>query len=463
MAEPGPDAAPESGAERRGVDLQALTMLVAAIGDGDGRGIAQSLEGLHPADAADLLEQLSAEQLRHAAGLAPDAFAGEILADLSVDARAIALAKLPDRAIAAALVDLDSDDATLVIEDAPEERRAAILAAAGARDREAVEAGLAFEEGTAGRLMQREFVAAPEFWTVGDAIDHMRAAGEDELPEMFFEIYVLDPSFRPIGVVSLASLMRRKREVRLADVMTPPEAVIGSGVDQEEAAYLFQKYHLAQAPVVDEAGRLKGILTVDDIVDVIAEENAEDLLALAGVNEAAMLDTPFRQVRARAPWLGVHLLSALGSSVVISFFGATIEKVVALAVLMPIVSALGGSAGGQALAVVISRLAGRELTDVSARRAVASEAAIGLLNGALFAALLAAVAFFWFQDLRIAAVIAVALALTIMWGGLMGILAPLALRRLGADPAVASSVFVMATSDMVGFFLFLGLATAVLV
>ncbi len=445
-----------------GVDLRQVAALVGAIADGDGPLIESQLSDIHPADAADALEQLSNEQFQAAVALSPGAFSPDVLAELDVDLREAAIEELPVAKIAEAVTALDSDDARLVVEGLDEDRLEAVLAEVSERDRRAVEDSLAFDEETVGRLMQREFVAAPQFWTANDAIEHMRAAGATDLPETFFEIYVVDPGFRPIGVVTLAAFLRHPREAKLADIMAPLQVRITPDMDQEDAAYVFRKYHLAQAPVVDDAGRLTGMVTVDDVVDVIQEENAEDLLALAGVKEAGLAMTAVAQVRSRAPWLFINLCTALGASLVISAFSETIAELVALAVLMPIVSALGGSVGTQALAVSVRSLASRDLTAANTGRAIAREAVAALLNGLIFAALLGAIAALWFSNPALGGVIAAALGLTFLWGGVTGIVVPLTLQRLGADPAVASSVFVTASTDMVGFFLFLGFAAAVL-
>lgn len=443
-------------------NLRALAEIIAALGDNDGLLLERLTTELHPADAADLLEQLSWEQFEHALALSPRAFTPEILAELNDDHREEALALLPAGQLAKAVTELDSDDATLLVEQIPEERRAEVLAEVSPRDRAEVLESLSFDEETAGRLMQQEFVAAPEHWKVGDVIDHLREAGEDELPDSFFEIYVVDPSFHPVGAVSLSTLLRARREVELCDIMHELRVLISPQIDQEEAAYLFAKYHLAQAPVVDDGGRLKGMLTIDDIVDVIREENAEDMLAMAGVTEGSIASTAVEQVRARAPWLYIHLATALLASLVISFFEGAIEQIVALAVLLPLVSALGGSAGGQSLAMTVHALAARQLTDANARRAVVREAATAIMNGALISIALSIIAWIWFRDVALALVVSAALTLTIFWGGLLGIVVPLVLKRLKVDPAVASNVFVAAAADMMGFFLFLGLATLVL-
>jgi magnesium transporter len=452
----GSEPAPEE------IDRRLLASLIAALADGDGRLFGRIAGGLHPADAADLLEQLSWEQFESALRLSPKAFSPEILSELEDEHREEAIKLLPASQLAKAVTELESDDATLLVEQLDEQRREEVLAAVPDRDREEVLEGLSFDEETAGRLMQREFVCAPEHWTVGDAIDHLRAAGEDDLPDTFFEIYIVDAAFRPIGAVPLSTLMRARREIKLATIMHELRARISPEIDQEEAAYLFAKYHLAQAPVVDEAGRLKGMLTVDDIVDVIQEENAEDMLALAGVSEGSVASTALEQVRARAPWLVLSLVALIGASFIISLFAATIEELVALAILMPIVSALGGNAGAQTLTIIVRAMTARELTGANTPRTIAREAASAAMIGVILAVLLAVVAFVWFRQPMLAVVIAIALTGTIVWGGLMGVLVPLGLKRLGADPAVASSAFVTATTDMVGFFLFLGLATVVL-
>jgi magnesium transporter len=457
-----PDRAPIEMAAAEQGNRRALAELIAALGDNDGLLLQRLTADLHPADAADLLEQLSWEQFEHALAIAPRAFTPEILAELNDEHREEALALLPARQLAEAVTKLDSDDATLLVEQISEERRDEVLAEVSPRDRAEVLESLSFDEETAGRLMQREFVAAPEHWKVGDVIDHLREAGEDELPDSFFEIYVVDPAFHPVGAVTLSTLLRARRDTELCDIMHELRVLISPQIDQEEAAYLFAKYHLAQAPVVDDSGRLKGMLTVDDIVDVIREESAEDMLAMAGVSEGSIASTAVEQVRARAPWLYIHLGTALMSSLVISFFEGTIERLIALAVLMPMVSALGGSAGGQSLAMTVHSLASRQLTDANARRAVTREAATAVMNGVIVALALAAVSYLWFRDISLSLVIGAALTLNIFWGGILGILVPLTLKRLRVDPAVASNVFVAAAADMMGFFLFLGLATVIL-
>ncbi len=444
-----------------GVDPVLARDIADAVGEDDRNWLSRTLARLHPADAADALEQLSLDDFADAITLLGGELPSDLLIELRDEYREAAVEALPDRAVATALDELDSDDATLVLDDVDEDRRERILDELQPMDRAALEQGLSFDEETAGRLMQREFVAAPEFWTVGHTVDHARATGE-ELPERFYEVYVVDPGFRLRGAVPLATLLRTPRDVKLADIMVDVQAEIGTDMDQEEVAFLFQKYDLASAPVVDEAGRITGMLTHDDVLDIIQDENTEDFLALSGVNAAEGSDTVWTAVRARAPWLFVNLFTAFLAAGAISLFDHTIERIVALAILMPVVVALGGNAGSQALAVTVRAIAERELEGQAARRAVSREMAAASINGFVFAIAVAAIAFVWFENMDLAIIIAAAMFATIVWAGLSGVLVPLGLKRLGADPAVASSVFVLTTTDAVGFLLFLGLATAFL-
>lgn len=438
-----------------------VTELVGAAADGDAPLIRSLLADLHPADIADCIEQLSWENQDEIARLCPDVFTGEVLAELVEDTRADIVEALEPAYIAEALGDLDSDDMTHVVEELDDEKRAAVMAELDDEDRQYLESSLAFEEESAGRLMQREFVAAPSFWTVGNTIDHMRKAGED-LPDLFFEVFVIDEAFKPIGGVPVSRLMRSNRDVKLSDLMNPAKIVIRPEDDQEDAAYLFEKYHLISAPVVDSDGRIAGMLTVDDIVDVIQEENKEDMLALAGVNDAGQADTVWSSVKARAPWLLVNLGTAVVASAVIALFEGAIAQLVALAVLMPIVASMGGNAGTQSLAVAVRAIASRDLTMSNSMRVIWRELAAGTVNGLIFAVVMGLVAALWFNDWNLGWVIAVSMVITLAAAGLSGILVPLGLRRMGADPAVASSVFVTTVTDVVGFFVFLGLGAMVL-
>ncbi len=446
-----------------GMDLPegVLAELARALTHRDAVLISRLFDSLHPADAADLIEQLSWDQQKWLAELDPDVLTGETLAELGEDTRAQIMELLEPHQIVEALDGLDSDDKTMVVEELQPEMREAVLSAVPRQDREHLEHSLGFGEETAGRLMQREFVAAPQFWTVGHTIDHMRRTGE-ALPDLFFEVFIVDEGFRPIGATPVSRLMRSQRDTLLSDIMAPVTIAIRPEDDQEDAAYLFQKYHLISAPVVDEAGRLKGMLTVDDIVNVIQEENKEDLLALAGVGEAGPAYTVLESVKVRAPWLLVNLATAVLASMVIALFDQAIAQWVALAVLMPIVASMGGNAGTQSLAVAVRALATRDLTGANSLRFVWRESAVGVVNGLIFAVVMGLVAALWFGKFDLAWVIAIAMVINLAVAGLAGVLVPLGLKRFGADPAVASSVFVTTVTDIVGFLAFLGLGALVL-
>ena len=419
------------------------------------------LSQLHPADFSDQFEQLTTEQRESLIEDMPALISGEVLAELEDEVVEDILPLLPSDMLADAITDLDNDDAIQIFEEMEAGQRADVLQALEPNDRAALEASLKFDDETIGRLMQREFVAAPAFWSVGDTIDHMRGAGED-LPELFFNIYIVDAAFKPIGYVPVSQLMRKPRDIRLSDIAGEKLVLISQEMDQEEAAYLFEKYNLISAPVVDEAGRLVGMMTVDDIIEIIQDENKEDMLAMAGVSDAGLTDTALTTVKARAPWLFVNLLTAILASLVIAQFDFAISKIVSLAVLMPIVASMGGNAGTQALAVAVRNLTERDLTSQTAWRAIRREGLAAILIGFIFALALAIITYIWFKDTQLALVAFIAMLINHIFAGLAGILVPLGLKRFGADPAVASSVFVTTVTDIVGFFAFLGFAVLIL-
>ncbi|MBD7940858.1 magnesium transporter [Brevundimonas guildfordensis] len=434
--------------------------VVDAADDGDGMRLRSLLENLHPADVADLMGFLTAEHRSVVVQWLPPDLLAESLPEMDDGIREQVLERVPSATLAEALQELDSDDAASVVEDLEDDQRERVLAAMPEVERAAIESSLGYEEDSAGRLMQREFMAAPQFWNVGDTIDHVRAQGDD-LPELFFDIYVVDPMNRPVGGVAISRMLRSPRSTPLVDLMEPVN-VIEVDVDQEEVAYIFEKYHLISAPVVDTGGRLVGQLTVDDVVNIIQEENREDILRLAGVSDEDRSSSVLEIVRGRVPWLGINLFTAVLGASVIALFEGTIQEIVALAVLMPIVSAIGGNAGTQALTVTVRALATRELNASNALRTFWREMAVGLANGFILAPLIGLAAGFWFQDWRIGAVIGTAMILNLLVAASVGVLTPLTLAKLKFDPAVSSAVFVTATTDFFGFLIFLGLATMVL-
>lgn len=439
---------------------QYVGMVVDAADRGDSARLKELLQALHPADVADLMGFLTAELRRELIPvLDPGEFA-DILSELDFNIREEVLEEVEPAKLARALEELESDDAADIIEDLEEDQRGAVLAAMSDVDRAAIETSLGYEEETAGRLMQREVLAAPEFWTIGQTLDRIQAGGDD-LPEQFFEAYVVDPSFRPVGAVPVSRLLTSARGVRLDAVMEPVNEIDAS-LDQEEAAYIFDKYHLISAPVVDAGGRLVGQITVDDIVGVIQEESTEDVLALAGVSDAGRDAGMLEIVRSRLPWLLVNTVTATLAVSVIGAFQAEIAKLVTLAILMPIVASLGGNAGTQTLAVAVRSLATRELNAANAFRIFSREMSVGLLNGGVLAVIMAGAVYAFFRDWKLSLTIALALVINLVVAALAGILAPLTLDRLGRDPAVSSSVFVTFVTDFTGFFAFLGLAAIIL-
>lgn len=451
----------EVGYEDEAQEAFALRRLTEAVESCNASQIAELIGECHEADVADQLEQLTSDQICTIVELAPQSLTPEVLSELENEVLENVLPLLGDAQITSALEVLDSDDATHLFEELDEDRREGIIAALPARERAEIEASFSFDEETAGRLMQREFVAAPGFWTVGQVIDHMRAQG-DNLPETFYNIYIVDAAFKPAGYVALSQIMRQPRDIVIETLMKDELITIPQDMDQEDVAYRFEKYRLVSAPVVDEAGRLCGLFTVDDVIDIIQDENTEDMLALAGVSDAGLTDTAIRTVRLRAPWLLINLATAILASLVIALFDFAIERYVALAILMPIVASMGGNAGTQTLAVAVRALAEREMTRANAVRAVRREALAGFFNGLIFAIVLAAIAMIWFQDSRLAVVIFIAMVVNHICAALAGILVPLGLKKAGADPAVSSSVFVTTVTDVVGFFAFLGTAVLLL-
>jgi len=437
-----------------------VDMVVDAADRGDAERLRELLGALHPADVADLMGFLSADYREEVlAHLDPEALA-EILSELDTEIREEVLETVAPATLAKALEELDSDDAADVVDDLEADKRAQVLAAMPEIERAAIETSLAYEDETAGRLMQREVVAAPQFWTVGQAIDHFRREGDD-LPELFFDIYVVDPAYKPVGAAPVSHLLRSKRDTPLAQIMEPVTE-IPVDMDQEEVAYIFDKYHLISAPVVEPGGRLVGQITVDDIVGVIHEESEEDILALAGVSDAGRNADVMDMVRSRLPWLLINMLTAALSASVIRAFEGEIAKLVTLAMLMPIVASLGGNAGTQTLAVAVRALASRELSAYNALRTVGREMVVGVLNGLVLALVTGGVIFLVFHDPRLSLTFGMALVINFFMAALAGALVPLALDRMGRDPAVSSAVFVTFVTDFTGFFSFLGLAALIL-
>ncbi|MDX5360699.1 MAG: magnesium transporter [Alphaproteobacteria bacterium] len=437
-----------------------VAAVVAALDAADGAQIRDLCAELHPADLADLIGLLNRDERRDLVALLGALLTADVLSELDEGIRDDVLDQLDPKAVAAAISELDTDDAVYLLEDLDPEVQQEILKEVAPEDRTAVEQGLQYPEGSAGRLMQRELIAVPSYWTVGQVIDYMRET--PDLPDDFYELIVVDPAYKPVGTVALSDLLRSRRAVIIEDIADTDVETIAVETDQEDVAYRFEQYGLVSAPVVDDSGRLVGVIMVDDVVDIIAEEADEDIKRLGGVGDEDLSDTVVATTRYRFPWLVVNLATALLASWVISWFEGSIAQIVALAVLMPIVASMGGNAGTQSLTVAVRAIATKELTSLNSARVIWRETAVGLLNGMLFAVLMGAVAGFWFESLPLGLVMAAAMVINMLAAGLSGVLIPVALDRLKIDPAVASSVFVTTVTDVVGFFAFLGLAALVL-
>jgi len=429
----------------------------AAIEGSDTPALRRDVGGLHQSELGDLLEALQPEKRRALVDLLGGDFDFGALTEVDDAIRLDIVENLPNEQIALAMQELDSDDAVYILEDLDQEDQDEILAQLPFTERVRLRRSLAYPEESAGRRMQTEFVAVPPFWTVGQTIDYMRE--EKDLPDHFSQVFVIDPAFKLVGAVDLDRLLRTRRAVRIEDVMHETRHAIPATMDQEDAAREFEQYDLLSAAVVDENERLVGVLTIDDVVDVIQQEAEEDLLRMGGVGDEELSDTIMAISRSRVPWLLVNLVTAFVSAAVIGMFGATIEQMVALAVLMPVVTSLGGNAGTQTMTVTVRALATRDLDIYNAGRVIRREILVGFLNGGLIATFLGTVAAVWFQSAGLGLVIAAAMIITMFAGALAGILIPLLLDRLGADPAIASPIFTTMVTDVIGFLTFLGLAS----
>ncbi len=420
------------------------------------------LVDLSPSDKAELLEKITADQRRaFMHGFASD-FEAEAISNLVEDVRCQVLEDMSADQIARIISDLESDDALDLIIPLDTEFQREILRRLNAKTRIAIEEGLSFPEKSAGRLMQREFVAVPQFWTVGKTLDYIRAA-KDTLPEDFYDLVVIDPAYHVVGEIPLNRLIRASRGDKIDALSLKETHPIPATMDQEEVATLFRNEGLASAPVVDDDGRLIGIITYDDVIYVIDEEAEEDILKLGGVKEDDLYAPVVRTSISRIKWLTINLATAFMASYVVSFFDATIEQIVALAVLMPIVAGMGGNAGTQSMTVAVRAIATNELSGANAWRVIGKETFVGSLNGIVFAIMISLAAGFWFHSVGLGVVIGAAMLINLIVAGFFGAAIPVVLDKIGIDPAVASSVFLTTMTDVIGFFAFLGLATIFLI
>ena len=431
--------------------------IMAAVEVGEQRRVRALTAPLHSADMADLLGRVSPKKCSQLLRMLGDELDPEVIAYLDEEVLEQVLDIMGPEAIAKALPELESDDAVTIVEELEPEERDEVLKNLSVQDRVIVEQGLSYPEDSAGRMMQREMVMLPPYWTVGQTVDHLRSLEQKDHQD-FYLIMVVDANFHPVGEINVGRLLRANRPVRLSEIMNVDFRSVPVNMDQEEVAMLFRRYGMVTTSVVDEDGRLVGVITLDDIVDVIDEEAEEDLMALAGVSDASIRSSLLETFQGRAGWLLLNLLTAVIASVVIGFFEETLEQVVALAVLMPIVASMGGNAGTQTVTVAVRAIAMQEFSTQSAARFALREALVGGVNGLLFAVIAAVVSFVWFGDLMISLILGGAMVVNLVIAGITGTMVPLSLVRVGVDPAVASSVFITTITDVVGFFVFLGLA-----
>jgi magnesium transporter len=439
-----------------------ISEIIDALREERDQDVSEYLKTLSEVDIAEFIEKISYEDRkavldRHAEELDPYVFSC-----LDPELRKTTLPLIKAEKVAEILSDLDSDDALDMIINLDPEFQREIIRNLSYRTRIALQEGLNFPEDSAGRLMQREFVAIPQFWTVGKTIDYLRAASE-ELPEDFYDVFVIDPAYHVVGEIPLNRLIRSRRSQKIESLKLERTHPIPAEIDQEEVAHIFRREELSSAPVVDDSGRLIGVITIDDVIEVIDEEAQEDILRMSGVEGGDLYRSFWNTTWSRFRWLFVNLITAIAASVVISFFDATISQLVALAILMPIVASMGGNAGTQTLTVAVRALATKELSRHNVLRMIWKETAVGTLNGAFFAVIIGIVASMWFQNPLLGGIIASAMVINLLVAGFFGASIPIILQKMGSDPAVSSTVFLTTITDVIGFFAFLGLAAIFLI
>ena len=425
------------------------------IKDNDTEFLNKTLKELHPADSADIIENLVPENRSKLIELEGFNLDPEIFIELNESIQTEVFILLSTESIANILKRLESDNALKIIENLDEKKKLTVLNKLPPKDRFLLEEGLSYPVDSAARIMQREFTAIPSDWSVGQTIDYLRES--KDLPEEFLEIFIIDNNFKPIGTVPSSKVLRAARESKMSSIMNEMQVLIPVNMDKEEAGHIFENYNLVSAGVVDKGNKLVGMITGDDVFTVLKEEAEEDVLRLAGVGDEEITDSILQKTKRRFNWLLLNLFTALLATWVISRFGASIEQMVALAFLMPIVASMGGNAGMQTLAVTIRALATKELSSGNINQIVTKEFVIGILNGIIFAIITGVIVQLWFKEFNLSILIAVSMILNMIVAGLFGILVPISLKKFNIDPAIASSVFVTTITDVIGFLSFLGL------
>ena len=436
-----------------------ITTFSDKINIGDLQFINQTLKDLHPSDVANLIENLSYETRIKLIEIESFNVEPEIFIELNESIQSEVLQLLSIDSISNIIKRLESDDAVSILENLELDKKNLILNKLPPKDRFLLEEGLSYPEDSAARIMQREFTAIPSDWTVGQTIDYLRES--KDLPQEFLEIFIVDNEFTPIGIVPSSRVLRTARDSKMSSIMRKMPVLISVNMDKEEVGVTFENYNLVSAGVVNKNNKLVGMITADDVVTVVQEEAEEDVLLLAGVSNEEITDTVIVKTKRRFNWLLLNLATALLASWVISIFGAEIEKVVALAFLMPIVASMGGNAGMQTLAVTIRAIATKELSSSNINKIISKEFFIGVLNGIIFAIITGIIVQLWFKMSDLSIIIAASMVLNMIVAGLCGILIPVTLKKMNIDPALASSVFVTTVTDVIGFLSFLGIGSLV--
>ena len=427
------------------------------IEEGNVAFINQKLKDLHEADVANLIENLSSDTRTKLIEIESFNVDPEIFIELNESIQSEVLQLLSIESLIKIIKRLESDNAIKILENLSKEIKEKVLEKLPPKDKFLLQEGLSYPEDSAARIMQREFTAVPNNWTVGQTIDYLRE--EKDLPEEFLEIFIVDNDFKPIGTVPSSRVLRTARDLTMNSIMTEMPVLISVNMDKEEVGLTFENYNLVSAGVVNKENKLVGMITADDVVTVVQEEAEEDALRLAGVGDEEITDSVMLKTKRRFNWLLLNLFTALLATWVISFFGASIEQMVALAFLMPIVASMGGNAGMQTLAVTIRAIATKELSKSNFNRVVGKEFLIGILNGIIFAIITAVIVQFWFKEINLSLLIGISMILNMIVAGLFGILVPVSLKKFNIDPALASSVFVTTITDVIGFLSFLGLGS----
>ena len=442
------------------MDSYLIDTVLTYIDDQDKQSLITLLNEYHPADIADLFEQINPHNRSALMELWGKEMDGEVFAEMDEGLSGELIEEMSDEVVSLVLKDLETDDVVDLLEDLEKDEQNRLIDVLDASGQIAVLNSLKYPEGTAGRLMARELVMAPTHWNVGQTIDNLRKS--KNLPSQFYDVVVVDPMSKPIGKVTLSTLLRARRSTPLIDLVDEEFRTIPVSQSQEDVAYAFNQYNMVSAPVVDDENRLVGVITMDDAMEVLGDEADEDIKLLGGVGDESLTDTILVTARQRFPWLGINLLTSILASIVIAQFSSTIEAIVALAVLMPIVASMGGNAGTQTLTVAVRALATKDLTSANAWRVIRREVLVGLLNGLVFAIIIGLIGYYWYGFAMLGAVLAMAMILNLLMAGLAGILVPLMLDKFKMDPALGSSALVTTVTDIIGFFAFLGLASAIL-